>query len=247
MHLDEERLQRLLHGEFSSTEEKRAREHLTDCGECSRRFRAMEREEKAVGELLGSLDRPAPRVDFSAIARRGEARSPSMARWAAGLALVLGLTGVAYALPGSPLPRWVDAVVEWASGRQDPSLPAGASLESPDSSFAGIAVPPGNDLLILFTSTNAKGHLLVTLTESADVEIRAPRGAATFTSGEDRLLVGDQGSAATYEIRIPHTAPRVEILVGENRVFLKEGSRVTTAASTGGSAPYLLPMSLPGP
>ena len=56
MHLDEVRLQRLLHGELSSLEEKGAREHLTECGECSRRFAAMEREEKAVGDLQSMTD-----------------------------------------------------------------------------------------------------------------------------------------------------------------------------------------------
>lgn len=247
MHLDEERLQRLIHGELPSAEEKIAREHASSCGDCSRRLEEIEREERAVDSLLRELDDPAPRLDAGAIARRAEARRPRLLRWAAGVALVLGVGGVAYALPGSPLPRWIGAIVEWTGGAGAPLSPTVTSPEPADRSPAGIAVAPGEDLLILFRTGNARGRVLVTLTERADVEIHAPHGAATFTVGETRLVVNDEGLATTYEIGIPATAPRIEIRVGERRIFLKEGSRITSIGSSGGSPPYLLPLAGSGP
>ena len=247
MHVDDERIQRLLHGELAPAQEKLAREHLAECEDCEWRYAAMKEEEKEVDALLRHLDRPAPRVDIGAIARRAEARRPRLAQWAAGFALVLGLAGVAYALPGSPVPLWIDAVVGWVSGRENPLSPAGTPLELPDRSFAGIAVPPGQRLNILFTSPNANGRIVVSLTDDADVQVRSPHGAATFTAGEDLLVVEDRGHAATYEVLIPSTAPRVEIRVGERQLFLKEGTRITTAATAGRSAPYLLPMAPPSP
>jgi len=245
VHLDEERLQRLLHGELAGTDETEARAHLAGCDECSLRLAAASREEENVGALLCELDRPAPRSDFGAIARRADARSPRIPRWAAGVALVLGLAGAAYALPGSPLPRWIHAAVEWASGRPNPLSPGAGSLPPSDPSFAGIAVPPGEGFVILFHTPNTSGEMLVRLTEGAEVEIRAPRGAATFTTGESQLVVDGRGLPTTYEIEIPLTAPKVEIFVGEKRVFLKDGSRVTTALPSESAAPYRLPIAAP--
>lgn len=245
MHVDEERLQRLLHGELARADEAEAQAHLAACDECSRRFAAAAREEESVGALLRELDRPAPHLALGAIARRAGTRSPLIPRWAAGFAIVLGLAGAAYALPGSPLPRLVDAVVEWAKGRPDPLSPGAGSLPLPDASFAGIAVPPGARFRILFQTPNTRGEMLVRLTGGAEVEIRAARGAATFTTGESQLVVDGRGLPATYEIEIPLTAPRVEILVGEDRVFLKEGSRVTTALGSGSTAPYRLQIAAP--
>jgi len=240
MHVDDERLERLLDGELAPADEATTRAHLAGCDECTRRFRTIEREAERTAALLHELDRPAPEVDFGAIARRAAAHGPRIPRWAAGVALVLGVTGVAYALPGSPLPHWVGALSEWASGRLHPHGPVTTDIANPDRSVAGIAVPPGQALLILFRESNAGGEMLVDLTSGTEVEVRAPRGAATFTSGEDRLVVEDRGLRATYEIDIPITAPRVEIRVGDARVFLKEGPRVTTALPSGSAAPYRL-------
>ena len=244
MHVDEERIQRLLHGELGRADEAEARAHLADCEECSRRLAALKRDEERVGSLLRALDRPAPRVDLAAITRLARPRIP---RWAAGIVLVLGLAGAAYALPGSPLPRWIDAVVDWARGRQDPLSPGAGGLVPSDPSRAGIAVSPGERFTILFRAPNARGEILVRLTPGTEIEIRAPRDAATFTAGENQLVVDGRGVPAAFEIDVPSTAPRVEILVGEHRVFLKEGSRVTTALPPGTAPPYRLAIPAPTP
>lgn len=242
MHVDEERLQLLLHGELSPLDEERARSHLSGCEACSRRLAEMEHEEKRVGGLLRELDRDAPLPDFGEIERRAGARSGRVPRWATAAALVLLVGGVAYALPGSPLPRWVGAIVEWAGGGR--SSPSGETSRFDD---AGIAVAPGQDLVIVFQPPIARGQAVVTLTEGAEVELRAPGDAATFTSQEGRLFVEDRGLGATYRIGIPRTAPRVEIRVGERRLFLKEGTQVTSAGSSQVSSGYLLPLDAPAP
>ena len=247
MHLDEDRLQRLLHGELAPAEDTAARVHVAACGECARRLQALEREEVEVGGLLGRLDGPAPQVGVEPILRRaGAARRARMPRWAAGVVLVLGLTGVAYALPGSPLPRLARAIADWASGR-GPESPAKENRADSESSAAGIAVAPGQKLQIHFRSANAGGQVAVSLTSGTEVEIRAPRGPATYTSGEDQVIVNDRGLTTTYEIGIPLTAPMVEIWAGDRMLFLKEGTRVTTPGSQQGSARYVLPLNAPTP
>lgn len=218
-HLDEEQVQRLLHRELAPPQERAIREHLAECLACRGRFAAVQQDEDEVHALLRHLDHPPPRVDAHAVAARARAREVRWVRWAAGVGLALGLAGAAYAAPGSPLPAWVEVVVEWMSGgsAQTPADPGGA----------GIAVAPGRALVILFTSPQAEGHAQVSLTDAVDVAVRAPSGAATFTADVDRLVIDNSGSAATFDIQIPRAAPRVEIRVAGVRVFLKEGPRVT--------------------
>ncbi len=232
MHLDEEQVQRLLDGELSRPAEASAREHVTRCADCRRRVDAAKREVDEVQALLRAVDDPPPRADADAIAATAEARARSSGRlrWAAGVVLALCVGGAAYAVPGSPLPALVEAVVVWFGGGPEPSPPASAPAETLAPRVAGIAVAPGDALVILFTSRQADGQVRVSLTDGAEVVVRAPLGAATFSSDADRLVIDNQGPSATFEIEIPHTAPRIEIRVDGDRIFLKAGHRVTTGA-----------------
>lgn len=247
MHLDEEQVQRLLHHELAPGEgegrETSVREHLGWCAECRGRVAAAEREENDVFALLRQLDHPPPRVEAQSVAARARARGVSWSRWAAGIVLALGLAGAAYAAPGSPLPAWVRAVVNWIGDRPDSGAPASAQAPVPGPGVGGIAVAPGRELVILFTAPQVEGQARVSLTDGADVVVRAPSGAATFTSDVNRLVIDNTGeaSSATFEIEIPRAAPRVEIRVEAVRLFLKDGPRITAAAgSTELRGSYLL-------
>jgi len=259
MHLDEEQIQRLLHGELSRPAETAAREHLAGCADCRRRVADAEREEAAVHALLRAVDDPAPQLDVEAVAAAAQApvssrhrperrlrrralghREPSL-RWAAGFLLAAIVVGAAYAVPGSPLPDWVSAVRGWMGGGPGatPSTPGPA--QAPDERVAGIAVAPGDELLILFLSPQVEGQVDVALTDDAEVGVRAPIGAATFTSDVERLVIDNRGSSASFEVRIPRAAPRVEIRVVGRRIFLKEGARVMAGESQARGL-YLLPL-----
>jgi hypothetical protein len=242
MHLDEEQIQRLLHGELAPAADTSARQHLAECADCRRRIAEAEREEDEVYALLRQVDHPPPPVDADAIAARARTRNFGWGRRAAGILVALGLAGAAYAAPGSPLPAWVEAVKEWIGDRPDSSPSAPAPVQAPEPRVAGIAVDPGQNLLILFTSPHAEGQAQVWLTDGTEVVVRAPIGAAIFSSDVDRLVIENHGSPASFEIGIPRSAPRVEIRVGGNRIFLKEGSRVRTEKSTDAQGLYLLPL-----
>src|SRR5881397_793977 len=218
MHLDEEQVERFLHRELGRTADTSAREHLAACPDCRRRVAQAEREEEEVYALLRHVDHPAPTIDASAVAARSTV-AVAWFRWAASIVLTLGVAAAAYAAPGSPLPGWAKAVVDWISGH-----PRG---RAPERGAAGIAVVPGRNLVILFTSSQAEGQAQVRLTDGGEVVVRAPTGAATFTTDADRLVIDNRGSSATFEIQIPRAAPRVEIWVKAVRVFLKEGAHLT--------------------
>ncbi len=202
------------------------------------------REEEETNALLRQLDGPEPRVDFRTVVdRAGRGKRAGIAdrrllRVAAGLFVVAGIAGVAYALPGSPLPRWVDHVIAWVGGGGADLRPAPDPAGDSDAGGAGIAVTPGSRLLILFESP--QGTARVSLTDDPEVIVRAPAHAATFTSGADRLVIGNHGPVATFEIQIPRAAPRVEIFVGRTRLFLKEAGGVAVPPAADSSGVYVL-------
>jgi hypothetical protein len=270
MHLDEAAIHNLLVGELSPESEAEARTHLSTCSECGARWAAAEREALEIAQHLQSLDQPAPAVTLAEL--KAKARPPEVAargsqgrvprarprptRWlrrAAAVLVALGLLRGAYAMPGSPLPKWVASVVERVT---KPERPAPAPDPTPEplvetpapplpaagAGMSGIAVAPGSSLLILFQKPAGEGEIQVSLVDGAEVEVRAPNGAASFTSGAGRILIDHPTSAAVFEVSIPRTAPRVEIQVDGRRLFLKEGAAVTTATPAGAGANYVLPL-----
>ena len=248
MHLDEEQVQRLLHGELPPRAASAAREHVAGCIDCRRRLAEAERDENEVHTLLHAVDDPAPpRISAEAVAVRAQASrvvpGPPVVdlawlRRAAAILIVVGIAGAAYAVPGSPVREWVHAIVERMGGRPGPT-PGPAPGESP-AIGAGISVLPEEKLLILFMPVKGDGQIFVSLVDEPEVQVHAPTAAATFTSGAGQILIDVRDPTVTFEIRIPRSAPWVEIRVGDDRIFLKEGSRVTTSGSKNVTGGYLL-------
>lgn len=246
MHLSEEQVERFLHGEVG-TGDRLAAQHATSCPECRVRIDAARRERDDVVALLETLDEPAPRPNVATIAARGTAeRSGRLLRWAAGILLAVGIAGAAYAMPGSPLPRWIAGMfawVHWGAGGP-PSLPRG---ENGGEARGGIAVAPGENLIVRFSTSQAGGFVRVTLTDGGEVTVRAPIDAATYTFDADRIEVANRGGPVTFEIEIPRGAARVEIQVGDRTIFLKDGPRVSASGPGGPGAAYVLSLEAQSP
>jgi hypothetical protein len=111
--------------------------------------------------------------------------------------------------------------------------------------MAGIAVPPGERLVILFERSHPESRARISLGDWAEVRVRGPSGGATFGSEADTLRVGNRDSTATFEIEIPRGARKVEIRVAGARIFAKDGPRVTATGAGESAAVYLLPLSAP--
>ena len=219
-----------------------AREHLAECNQCRQRLVDAQRDEGEIFALLRQVDHAVPAVKAETVVARARGVGAVWGRWAAGILLFLGVAGAAYALPGSPLRDWVRSVVA-SFGAPDQPPPAPARVQAPDEGIAGIAAIPGRQFVIAFESSEPGGFARVSLTEGEEVTIRAPIGAASFTSAADRLVITNSGSGATFEIEIPRKAPRVEIRVAGHRIFLKDGSRVLTESLAENGNRYLLPLS----
>jgi hypothetical protein len=242
MHLDEEQVQRLMHRELGDAEMS-IRRHLDACSQCRDKVTEAEQVETWVLERLRKLDHSLPPTKVETLARPSR-RRPRYRRVAAVALLALSASGVAYALPGSPLPGVVHRLAQLVAG--GPRHQPGDRRGRPEGGVqGGIAVNPGKRLTILFPIA-LNGEAIISLTDGDDVLVRALTGAA-FTSDLDQLSVEHRTAAPRYEIRIPRTAPWVQIQVGGHRLLLQRLGRVTAVVRSDAEGNYRLPLSLPLP
>ncbi len=241
MHLDEERIQRLLHGELDPAVERPTREHLTACADCRALLDRSRSEERRIFGLLGALDHPLPVADARAVLGVRPSSRPGWKRWAAGFLLVAAGGGVAYAAPGSPLPSLIDRMVAWAAPAAPPTDQASVT-EGVAPLGGGIAVAPGQRLTIRIEADRDSAVATVALIAGEEVVVRAMEGSATFASDEGRLSVRSEGPLR-LEILIPRTAPAVEIESRKRPVFRVEHARVLTDTPRDSAGRWLPPLS----
>ena len=197
-------------------------------------------DQRDIDALLEALDHPVPVVEVSDIVSRAGRQSR---RWklAAGVLLALAVAGGAYALPGSPLRRWIQFAGDRTS-QPEVSAPSPQATSAPAPAGAGIAVNPGRKLVIQFAAAQPRSEARVRLVDSALVVVQSSSSAVTFTSELDRLLIDNTGAAGSFEIRIPQSASRVDIRVGDTRVFLKEGQRIDTRGDRLPEGSWVIPL-----
>jgi len=190
--------------------------------------------------LLTSLDHAAPPVSAAAIMAAAEdriraQRRRTAVRWAAAVLLTVSAAGVAVAAPGSPVLGWISALVVRLNGEHQP--PPSRSRVRVAGESAGIAVPAGERLTIVFTAP-AGGVARVSFGEGDQVVVRAPVGAARFATEPERLLIDLVGAADTVAIEIPRAAPRVELGGGGTRLLVAERGHVVPAIAPDGLGRY---------
>jgi hypothetical protein len=234
MHLDDERVQRLLHAELEPGDAAVLRAHAAACTVCGRRLEAAAREEEEIVGRLRLLDHPLPRLTAGEVARR--AASPRAAAWriAAGLALAFAASGVLYAFPGSPLP----ALVRGGAGARAPAAPRSAPPEAGRPS--GVAVVPGGDFAIVFASPQPRGSARVRVVDGPELTVRAFGALVRFDLGVDRVTVANAGAAADYEILLPRGARSVRIQVGAATVLRKTGGRIASPSTPDAHGTYVV-------
>jgi len=268
MHLDDEQIQRSLHGELDAPGKLALSEHAAGCAACRLRLEEAAREEEQIFGLLRQLDHAPPAIDAERVAararggrgargegarsegaRRESARSEGAfwMRRAAVLLVAIAAAGVVYAVPGSPLPMLVARVTDWIGGAPahtpPPRTAPPAAPSSPsETATAGISVAPGARFTIRFASSQARGVATVTLSDGPDIVARVSGAGATFTTDADVLTIENRGSSADYEIELPRNAPWVEIQIDGQTVFLEQGDRIVTSALPDASGRYVLPL-----
>ena len=237
MHLVEEQIQRILHGELIGSAATEIQHHLATCSDCRDRVSQAKREDQWVLERLVALDHPPPPLRAADMVGASYRRTPGWGRWAAGIFLAAAVAGAAYAAPGSPLPNVLARLFQADRSSAAPTRP----IES-DGEFApsGVAVSPGRRLTISFSTVGVGDTAVVSVSAGSDVVIRARGGSTSFTSDPERLEIIHRGNPGRFEILIPRMAPRVELQVRGRRLLLKEGSRVSTRVPADSGGQYLI-------
>jgi hypothetical protein len=242
MHLDEETIQRLLGSDADPTLATSAEEHLASCAECRSRLDDARREEGWIFDQLRQLDHVPPEVSARGIIA-GSRRKPGWARLAASVVLAAGIAGVAYAAPGSPLPRFVSRIVALISPPPGPpASPAGKASQPAPPAQAGIALDPGGHLIIAFVSYQSGDTAVVSLLDGDDAVVEASGGTTTFNSEANRLLIQHSGAPARFRISIPRSAPSVQLTVGGRSILVKQKGKLTADVLPDSLGRYVFPL-----
>ena len=245
MHLDDERIQRLLHGELEPAGERLTRQHLAACGDCRLLVDEARAEEERIFGLFREVDHPLPEADPRVILAAGRTPRTRWGRWAAGFLLVAAAGGAAYAAPGSPLPGMLDRLVAVLAPTSTGTATGPMTTESAPPG-AGIAVTAGDRLTIRFVIKGDSASAALSLTDGDEAVVRAVAGSATFSSDVEHLSVRSNGTAR-FEILIPRSAPWVDVLAGDTPVFRKRASDVVAETEPGADGRYTLRLSSQNP
>jgi len=237
MHLDEETLERVLHGELMPGARATVERHLASCRECGDRLADAARAESRVFGLLEELDHEAPPLDWEAVTRAAPRGRTARELIAASLAFLLVAGGLLHAVPGSPLRGWIDAVLGEGSGPAEPALPATDAADAP---LSGIAVVPSDPFEVAFAAPQRTGRIRVTLVSSDRLELTVSGEPVELESGVDHLIVSNQGSSASYELRIPRTLSSIRVRVGAETILDKREGSIRTTAPRDSSGAYLV-------
>jgi hypothetical protein len=244
MHLDDETIQRLLDPAVPASVSTRAEAHLRSCAECRSKLAEAKRDEAWTFEQFRHLDHPAPQASVQTIVARSARKFYGWQRLAAGIVLAIGVAGIAYAAPGSPLPGLFDRVIGLVRPARAPILPS-SRIQPRQPDQAGIAVDPGERLTIVLPSRQTPDTAVVSLIDGNEVVVRALGGTTTFDWQETRLQIRHSGAAARFDIAIPRNAHWVELKAGERSLLVKRDSQVTADVAPDSGGRYRLLISGP--
>lgn len=227
MHLNVEHIQRALHDEPLPDE---LGMHVATCEACRARVEEAREDEARIFAMLGALDQPVRVPTLQSVqlkvARR---RWGGPLRWAAALVLFAALSGGAYALPGSPVRRWVDA---WRKGPEPVNATAPPTESLPRvADPSGVSIAAGASVVVTFTDAQSAGEVRIALADVDDIAVEASSGGAQFDVGRAGLTIRNAGSTASYDMRVPRTAARVEVRIAGVRVWVKDGALITSTSA----------------
>jgi len=224
MHLSDEQIQRMLHGEFDASSMEALTQHTVECAACARALEDAAREEAVVFELLHEIDHPAPAVDAAVIAGSRRTSIGVWGRRAAVVAVVAALGGAAYAIPGSPVRDIVKRMASLVAERPTSSPVGAPPADQPVTS--GISVPESEHFAIHFTSEQDSGDVAVSWTGGDAITVRARGGRASFTTDAGRLIIDNEGSTANYDIEVSRDVYSLEITCGSRTLLRREGENL---------------------
>ena len=237
MHLDEGQLHAIADG-AASPDSMRA--HLRGCAPCAAALARVEAETLEIESLLAALTVEVPEIDVGDVieaasrdrsaagpeGRRKRLRRGALQR-AAAVALLLGGAGIAWAVPGSPIPALAERLVALISGTRTGLDTDRTPVEDGQESEAppGVAVAPGNRFRVVLPP-GFEGSLSIGWIDREELEVRAEPGTV-YVTGPEELRLETPTARSRVDVEIPASAPFVEVAVGSDVVLRTDSSGVS--------------------
>lgn len=238
MHLDDETLERLLHGELDPGPEATVRRHLASCPSCEARLEESRALESRLFGLLGTLDHEAPEIDWNSALPPPPTRAKAGSRIAASIAFLMLGGGILYALPDSPIRGWIDRLRgKDATEASTSDIGSRSEIETP---VSGLSLRPAGAFEIDFNDSQATGAIRLRLVQTPEVEIRVLGSPVGLESGPDRLSVSNANSRSSYEILVPESAASIRVRVDGEEVFRTRRGEVQSAGLPDSAGFYVL-------
>jgi anti-sigma factor RsiW len=231
--------------QLAASDDAAVRAHLAECAACVRRMRQLEAAVREVDELLHRLDHPVPQVDVGLLlARDRSRRAHRLGPLAAGIAVACVAAAAAAAVPSTPLYRALERAVEAIRGTDSeaPAPPAPRPIRIRQQYSGGVALVPGRELEVVFRQSQEQGEIHLAFVDGAQASVRGSDRDAAYAVREDRILVDNAHSRASYELTVPRTLRDMRIRVGESVVFQKRGGEVTSVAQPDSTGTYAIPL-----
>ena len=230
MHPSDEILLALSHGELASDQSVAISKHVVACGACTRTLDEMRRDYAEVGSLLSSLDRAAPPARVTFRPPRVSTRSIRRRQLIAASMAIFAVSAVAAAIPGGPLRQWLQ---EWRGFAARPAVTASPVLPSVPRT-SGIALSPSGNAEIMFSHEQTMGELVVLVSDTGGMTVKAMNGDVGYAVGRDRLVIDNRVPALRYEITVPSTQRRVVIRMASRRILdIRYGQAIATGGAPG--------------
>ena len=232
MHPPDGDLRALLDGELGDAPRQNVVRHTASCATCYSRLLELERDVETTYELLGLLTPPPSALTLTEVARHAAPGPRRGSLIAATITLVI--LASAGAVAAAPFIRSFVSRVFHSRPSSVPQQSGGAPGQT------AIALAPAAVTDIRFAVAQPDGALRVSLTDSTELVIRSSTAVSyrVFPGG----LAVENGGTPSFDILLPRSAPRVNIVVAGHVVLEKVGPRVLAAVAPDGAGRYLLPV-----
>jgi hypothetical protein len=239
MHANDADLQAWRDSELDADRSRKIAGHVDQCAACRRRAADVTRASRRTGELLALLDRAGPiepralpivaaRVERSARRRRSTLIAAAIA--------LLGATGVAAAVPASPLHRLLAGLV---SSPAAPALrphraivPPAALPDSPAARHGGISFVPASELVVQLSPRPRTGVVSITIGTTDELTAVGRGGQLSFRISRDTLTLSANPPAERYELVVPARLRRFRLVAGSEVLLDRRPPAVSPDTAT---------------
>ena len=229
-HIDEGSLQAFLDGELHLEERRRTERHLQECARCRRDLEELRAVGTGFATAVAVLDqRPSRREHGIGWPRAQRVTGLRRHLPRAAVALLFVAAGASATVPGSPLRRWAEELVNPTPVVRStpPAAPEIAEAPPEASVEAGVSVDAEGGRVEIVVHDARLLQVRAQLVDGTSAGVFAVGGAASsrFLTGAGRIEVLNPTSGE-LRIEVPRATPAVSVKINGRQVLTKQGGNL---------------------